>query len=482
MTNQFPLMVAGANAGNDAQSVLEVTCPYDGASVGSVAVANGDHVELALQTAYALFRDRQAWLPVAKRIEILDTLAGLMDNQLEELAMLAASEGGKPLVDSRVEAVRALEGVRLSAEALRTQSGNMVPMGVNPASANRIAFTQHEPIGVVVAVSAFNHPLNLIVHQVAPAIAAGCPVIVKPAAVTPLSCCRFVELLYEAGLPENWCQVVVTENNDVAGQLVMDPRNAFFSFIGSARVGWMLRSKLAPGTRCALEHGGVAPVMVAEDADLDATLPALLKGGYYHAGQVCVSVQRVFVASAIAEDVADRLARGARALRVGDPRSPETEVGPLIREQELDRVGTWVNEAMEHGARCLTGGHALENQCYAPTVLVDPPAGATISRQEVFGPVVCVYPYENMEDAITQANDLPYAFQAAVFTRDLDRALAAYRALDAAAVMINDHSAFRVDWMPFAGLKQSGHGVGGIHFTFEDMQIEKMAVIRSASL
>lgn len=481
MTDPFPLMIAGASASAD-QPILEVRCPYDGAAVGSVAVANSGHAEQALQTAYALFRDRSTWLPVAKRLEVLDAVAALMADQLEALALLAASEGGKPLVDSRVEAVRALDGVRLASEALRAQSGNMVPMNVNPASSNRLAFTQHEPIGVVVAVSAFNHPLNLIVHQVAPAIAAGCPVIVKPAAVTPLSCCRFVELLYEAGLPEAWCQVVVTQDNEVASQLVTDPRNAFFSFIGSARVGWMLRSRLAPGTRCALEHGGVAPVIVADDADLDAALPALLKGGFYHAGQVCVSVQRVFAATAVAEEVADRLARGARKLRVGDPRADETEVGPLIREQELDRVGTWVNEAMEHGARCLTGGHALENQCYAPTVLVDPPVDATISRQEVFGPVVCVYSYDDVEDAIAQANDLPYAFQAAVFTRDLDRALAVFRGLDASAVMINDHSAFRVDWMPFAGLKQSGLGVGGIHFTFEDMQIEKMAVIRSASL
>lgn len=480
MTPAFPLMLAEATT--ESAPALGVTCPYDAAIVGTVALTDANNAELALKTAYATFRDRAGWLPVARRLEILDRAADLMATQLEDLALLAASEGGKPLVDSRVEAVRALEGVRLAAEALRTQSGNMYPMNVNPASANRIAFTQHEPIGVVVAVSAFNHPLNLIVHQVAPALAAGCPVIVKPAAVTPLSCCRFVELLYEAGLPQNWCQVAVTVDNDVASQLVTDSRNAFFSFIGSAGVGWMLRSRLAPGTRCALEHGGVAPVIVAEDADLEATLPALLKGGFYHAGQVCVSVQRVFAAESIAEEVAAQLARGAMALRVGDPRLAETEVGPLIRQQEVDRVGTWVNDATVGGARCLSGGHALENQCYAPTVLVDPPQTATISRQEAFGPVVCVYPYESMDNAIARANDVPFAFQASVFTRDLDGALAAYRGLDAAAVMINDHSAFRVDWMPFAGLKQSGHGVGGIHFTFEDMQIEKMAVIRSASL
>ena len=355
-------------------------------------------------------------------------------------------------------------------------------MGINSASAGRLAMTHREPIGVVVAVSAFNHPLNLIVHQVGPAIAAGCPVIVKPAEDTPLSCFRFVQLLYEAGLPEAWCQALVVADLDVASQLVTDTRVGFFSFIGSARVGWMLRSKLAPGTRCALEHGGAAPVIVHADADLDDALPLLAKGGFYHAGQVCVSVQRIYAHASIARDVAKRLATLAEQLVIGDPTLAETEVGPLIRHAEVERVDEWVQEAVTAGAQLLCGGKRLSDSCYAPTVLFNPPDDVRVSQQEIFGPVICVYDFEDVDQAVARANALPFAFQAAVFTGNIDAALNGYRRLDASAVMVNDHTAFRVDWMPFAGLRQSGLGTGGIPYTFEDMQVEKLLVMRSPAL
>ncbi|MCH7683419.1 MAG: aldehyde dehydrogenase family protein, partial [Gemmatimonadetes bacterium] len=291
-----------------------------------------------------------------------------------------------------------------------------------------------------------------------------------------------VAILREAGLPEEWCQALQTTDLEVAGALVSDQRVGFFSFIGSDRVGWMLRSKLAPGTRCALEHGGAAPVIVAADADLDHALPLLAKGGFYHAGQVCVSVQRVFAERRIARELAERLAEAGNALKVGDPTEPDTDVGPLIREAEVQRVGEWVREAIDGGAECLSGGEPRSATCYAPTVLFNPPADAKVSTHEIFGPVICVYPYDELDAAIERANALPVAFQAAVFTRDLDTALRASRRLDASAVMVNDHTAFRVDWMPFAGLRRSGLGVGGIPYTMLDMQIEKMVVVRSPEL
>ena len=315
MAERYPLMVPEATSGAPA----EVRAPYDGELIASVEVGGEAAVEQALATAYRLYRDRSAWISPATRIEILHRTAALMRERAEHLALEAAREGGKPLIDSRVEVARAIDGVLNCAELLRSHGGHVIPMDINAASANRVAFTQHEPIGVVVAVSAFNHPLNLIVHQVAPGIAAGCPVIVKPAEATPLSCFRFVAMLREAGLPEAWCQALITDSKEATGRLVTDPRVGFFSFIGSAAVGWMLRSKLAPGARCALEHGGAAPVIVAADADLDVALPRLAKGGFYHAGQVCVSVQRVFAHRSIAAQVADGLAREARTLRVGDP-------------------------------------------------------------------------------------------------------------------------------------------------------------------
>jgi len=478
MTNEFPVMIPGAATDN---GDLKVVAPYDGTKIGSVKLADGAAVEKALENADRLFRDRRQWLKPHERITILEKVSNTMSQRLEELAVEAAREGGKPLIDSKVEAARAIDSLQGCVEVLRTQAGVEVPMGLTPASDNRAAFTRKEPIGVVVAVSAFNHPLNLIVHQVGPAVASGCPVIVKPASDTPLSCFRFVSMLHEAGLPPEWCQPLVAKRDD-ATRLVTDPRVAFFSFIGSAEIGWGLRSKLAPGTRCALEHGGAAPVIVAADANLDSAIPLLSKGGFYHAGQVCVSVQRVFAHESIAKDLANRLAESGKRLKIGDPTLGGTEVGPLIRPEEVDRVESWVNEAFDAGTEVLSGAKRISDSCYECTVLFDPPANAKVSEHEVFGPVICVYPYADLDDAIRRANSLPLAFQAAVFTRDLDIAMHAYNHLDGSAVMVNDHTAFRVDWMPFAGLKHSGLGVGGIPHTMHDMQIEKMLVIRSPSL
>jgi len=461
---------------------ISVTAPFDGSDISSVPNATQQDVENALATAHALYRDRDGWLSKPRRIEILKRAAEIIKERREELALEAAREGGKPLMDSLVEIDRAADGVENCVEVLRAEGGRVIPMSLNPSSTGRIAFTQFEPIGPVVAVSAFNHPFNLIVHQVTPAIAVGCPVIVKPADITPLSCFAFVNILYEAGLPKEWCQIVVPQDLDVATALVSDPRNAFFSFIGSARVGWMLRSKLAPGTRCALEHGGAAPVILAGDADLDDALPRLAKGGFYHAGQVCVSVQRIFAHSSIAEKAAAGLAELGAKLKVGDPTSPDTEVGPLIRTAEVDRIDEWVQAAIAGGAKCLTGGERISESCYKPTVLLDPPADANVSTMEIFGPVICVYSYDDLDDAIEQANSLPVSFQAAVMTKDIDTAMRVYNRIDATAVMVNEHTAFRVDWMPFAGARQSGHGVGGIPYSMHEMQIEKMMVLRSDEL
>ncbi|MDX1670318.1 MAG: aldehyde dehydrogenase family protein, partial [Limnobacter sp.] len=345
------------------------------------------------------------------------------------------------------------------------------------AGAGRMAFTTREPIGVVVAVSAFNHPLNLIVHQVGPAVAVGCPVIVKPATATPLSAQAFVNMLYEAGLPEDWCRLAVCKSN-VAEKMVTDPRVGFFTFIGSGAVGWMLKSKLAPGTRAALEHGGVAPVIVDESADLEGMIPALTKGGFYHSGQVCVSVQRVYAPKNSAGALAQMLAREARHLVTGNAIEEATQCGPLIQPGEVDRVEQWVNEARQGGAQVLCGGERMGKTTYAPTVLLNPPANAKVTTSEVFGPVVCVYESDSIDASIAQANSLDVAFQASVFTSKLDVAMQCVREIDATAVMVNDHTAFRVDWMPFAGRRHSGYGVGGIGYTMHDMTCDKMAVIK----
>jgi len=478
MTDHFPLLVPGATP----DGKIEVMAPFDGSVIATVDTGGSDAVEAAVATAHALHSDRTNWLPAEQRIDVLARTAGIMQSRFDELAVEAAREGGKPLADSKVEVARAIDGIRNCIEVLRTEHGQEVPMQKNAASMNRLAFTTHEPIGVVVAVSAFNHPLNLAVHQIGPAIAAGCPVIIKPAGDTPLSCFRLIGILREAGLPDEWCQGILTSDLEVAAQLVSDRRVGFFSFIGSARVGWMLRSKLAPGTRCALEHGGVAPVIVAADADLDDAIPLLAKAGFYHAGQVCVSVQRVYAHASIARELAERIAEAGAGMKVGDPTLADTDIGPLIRHAETDRVHEWVQDAINRGAELICGGSKLSDSTYQATVLLNAPDDALISRNEVFGPVIQVYAYDDIDDAITRANALDVSFQAAVFSRTIDTCMHAFKHLNGSAIMINDHTAFRVDWMPFAGLKHSGYGVGGIPYTFRDMQVEKMMVIRSPSL
>lgn len=458
---------------------LDVCSPFDGSLIKTLALQTADEAEQMLVTARRLFQDRDGWLEPDQRIAILQKLSNLVAAEAEDFALLIAQEGGKPLTDARIEVTRVIDGIALAAkELLHVMRGEEIPMGHTEATRNRTAFTRCEPLGVVLAISAFNHPLNLIVHQAIPAVAVGCPVIVKPAMTTPLNCLRLCELLTEAGLPAGWCQPIVCDN-DVAEKLVTDERLAFLTFIGSARVGWALRGKLAPGVRCALEHGGAAPVIVDETVDLDRVIPSLLKGGFYHAGQVCVSVQRVFAAEAIARNLAERLAKGASQLKVGDATTEETEVGPLILPREVTRVHTWVNEAVAGGAELLTGGQPSGETMYLPTVLFDPDPEYKVSKEEIFGPVVCIYPYKDRREAIERANSLNGAFQAAVYTDDLEVALDTVKRLDASAVMVNDHTAFRADWMPFAGRRESGYGVGGIGYTMRDMVQTKMTVIKT---
>lgn len=455
-----------------------VVNPFDQSPVGEVDYVDWLTIDKWLDEQTALHRDPSQWLPNYRRAEILRSIAAQIRERAEELALQIASEGGKPLIDARIEVARAISSTEQAAEQIAVvMAGEEILMDHSAAGAGRKAWTTREPIGPVVAISAFNHPLNLIVHQVATAIATGCPVLVKPADDTPLSARTYCEMAVKAGLDERWCRFALCEI-PVAEKMVTDPRVAFFTFIGSAKVGWSLAKKLAPGTRYALEHGGAAPVIVDHDVDLDTVIPSLLKGGFYHSGQVCVSVQRIFVPRNAARNIADLLAQGASKLVVGNAIFEETDCGPLIRHREVDRVASWVDEAKAGGAEIFTGGSKISDSCYAPTVLFNPPADAKVSTMEIFGPAVCVYEYDELDDAISRSNSLPFAFHAAVYSQRLDIAHKCIRELDATAVMVNDHSALRVDWMPFAGRRQSGFGVGGIGYTMRDMVHEKMAVFK----
>ena len=457
---------------------LKINSPYDGHLIDEIDLDDAERVENVLETAHKLTLDHDKIIPAPRRIEILEKTAELVQAKAQEYAHRSAEEGGKPLIDSRIELFRAVQGIREAAQSISKLTGHEIPMNLTSSSMNRMALTTREPIGLVAAISAFNHPFNLIVHQVIPAVAVGCPVIIKPARTTPLSCLNLVNCLYEAGLPKEWCQMVVCESS-LAEKLATDSRVAFFSFIGSGEIGWMLRSKLAPGTRCALEHGGAAPVIIDHDADLEEALPLLAKGGFYHAGQVCVSVQKVFVHESRLDEFQKQLVKLAEKLVVGDPTDEKTEVGPLIQESEVDRVHQWVNEAKIAGAKILTGGKKIGNTCYAPTILLNPADEAKVSTHEIFGPVINIYSFKDRLRAIERANLTPFSFQAAVFTKSIDTALDTSKRINAAAVMINDHTAFRVDWMPFGGRKDSGLGVGGILPTMMEMTEEKLLIFRS---
>ena len=458
----------------------QVYNPFNGKLVGEVPIHEEKQVKEALDRGASVFADRSKWLTVPQRIQILESFQKLVDSNQGKLIQQALAEGGKPLVDTQVEVNRAMNGIKVAIETIPHLVGREIPMRLNAASMNRMAYTYHEPGGLVSAISAFNHPVNLIIHQVIPAVAVGCPVVVKPASKTPLSCLSLVELLHQAGLPKDWCQALVCSNED-AEQLVTDRRVNFLTFIGSSRVGWALRSKLAPGANCALEHGGVAPVIVEADANVEEAVPLLVKAGFYHAGQVCVSVQRVYAHESLAKSLAEKMAEKSAKLVVGDPADPKTEVGPLISHAECQRVSDWVDEAVQKGAKLLCGGKKISDSCYAPTVLWNPPDDVRISKQEVFGPVVCVYSYKKTDEAVKRANALPFCFQAAVFTQSIDQAFYYVKNLQATAVMVNDHTAFRVDWMPFGGRMESGLGMGGIPRSMEDMTAEKMFVVKTNS-
>ena len=460
---------------------IVVKSPFDGRVLDEIKVATKADVDVALDLARGVYEDQKQWLAKHERVAILEKTVEIMSSRIEELTQIAVNEGGKPYMDSKVEVERAINGVKLAIEHMGVFEGKEIAMGHTASSANRMAYTMKEPIGVVAAISAFNHPLNLAVHQTVPAIAVGSPVIIKPSETTPMSAMNFVEILYEAGLPKAWCQVVVC-HREAAQHLATHQKVDYLTFIGSGAVGWYLNSQVSAGTRVGLEHGGVAPVIVEPDADMTELIPALAKGGFYHAGQVCVSVQRIYVHESICDEVGAKLSEAAKKLIIGDPMDPKTEVGPLITHTEVDRVESWVNEAVEGGAKVLCGGKRVSDSCFEATILLNPPADAKVSTAEVFGPVVCIYSYNDIEKAFDAANSLEVSFQAAIFTKNIDMALHAVRRLNGTAVMVNDHTAFRVDWMPFGGANASGLGMGGISYSMEEMSKEKLMVIKSSAL
>lgn len=456
---------------------LEVVAPWSGEVIGEMALGTTADVDRAVAAAGAVVGRLGSR---AARAAVLDRAAQLLAADREELARTIALEAAKPIRAARVEVDRAVETLRFSAAAVRTSHGDEVPMDAHPAGDGLLAFTVREPVGVVAAITPFNFPLNLVAHKLGPAIAAGCPVVLKPAEKTPLSAIALVERLLDAGLDPQAIQVVTGLGPEVGAHLAAHPGIAALSFTGSVAVGHALAASASPGVRVLLELGSAAPLVVERDADLDAVAERVAAHAFGHAGQSCVSVQRLVVHREVVDDLAKRLVARTESLVVGDPLEEATDLACLIRPEPAVRLASWVEQAVADGAALLVGG-GRDGARMAPTVLSDVPRDAALWVEEAFGPVVVCSPFTTFEEAVAAVGAGPDLINAGVFTRDLDRALRYVRALDAGAVMVNESPTFRVDHMPYGGVGRAGTTREGPASTVRELTREKLVVLRGGT-
>lgn len=472
MPDVTPMLIDGEQV--TADEVSEIRSPYDGSVVGSVPRGTEHDIDRAV--AAALARWRSGPLPTHERAAILDRAATAVSTHAEELAQLIAAEAAKPINTARTEASRAVDTFRFSAAVARTLAGDVVPLDASTSGEGKLGFTLRVPVGVVAAISPFNFPLNLVAHKVAPAVAAGCAVVLKPASATPLTALRLASILHdECGLPAGWLNVVTCPGS-VAEHLATHPDVAMVTFTGSADVGWHIRAR-APRTKVSLELGNNTPVIVEPSAPVAATAAKIATTGFAFAGQSCISVQRVYVHASIAEQFVEELVAHVEELRLGDPLDDETQVSALITSEDTDRVRSVLEEAVAAGARCATGGAVDPNGILRPTVLTDVRSDMAVSATEVFGPVVTVQAYDSLDEAIEFANDTRYGLQAGIFTEDLSSALRAARELDFGGVTVNEAPTWRADQMPYGGVRESGNTKEGPAWAVRAMTEERLVAI-----
>jgi acyl-CoA reductase-like NAD-dependent aldehyde dehydrogenase len=448
---------------------VEVRSPYSGDTIGRVAKAGAEETRRAVDSAH---RAMQEPLPAHKRAEILVRVSGALGRRHEEVARLISDEAGKPLKAARVEAARAMSTFTFAAVEARKLAGDMVPMDAAQAGEGKLAFTLRRPIGVVGAISPFNFPLNLVAHKIAPALAAGCAVVLKPASQTPLSALLLAELEEEAGLPPGWLNVLVGPASEIGDVLVADDRVKLITFTGSSEVGWKLKER-APKKRVNLELGNATPLIVTADADVEAAATKVSQNAFAFAGQSCISVQRVYVERDAYEDFIGRLVPLVEALKIGDPGDEDTDVGPVIDEGARERILDWIKAT---SGDVLTGGE-LDGELIRPTVIANPGRDDEVSCQEVFGPVCTVTAVDSLEEAIELANGTRYGLQAGIFTRSIDSALRAAQGLEFGGVTVNEAPTFRSDQMPYGGVKDSGNTREGPHYAVRELTEERLVVI-----
>ncbi|MEP6892835.1 MAG: aldehyde dehydrogenase family protein [Gaiellaceae bacterium] len=452
---------------------IEVRSPFDGSLVGRVAKGGAAEARRAIDAAERAMLEP---LPAHKRAEILVRVAAALGRRADEAAQLISGEAGKPLEAARVEVARAMSTYTMAAVQARTLTGQMVPMDASQAGEGKLAFTMRIPIGVVGAISPFNFPLNLVAHKIAPALAAGCAVVLKPATQTPLSALLLAELETEAGLPPGWLNVLVGPSAEIGDVLVEDERVKLITFTGSGAVGWKLRER-APRKRVNLELGNATPVIVEADADIDGAAAKLAANAFSFAGQSCISVQRVYVQQAVYEEFKASFLPRVEALNVGDPADEDTDVGPLIAPSERDRVVEWIEQAREGGAAILTGG-VLDGDLLRPTVVERPALEAHLSCDEAFGPVCTLQSYDTLDEAVSLANGTRYGLQAGIFTSSLAAATYAAGCLEFGGVTVNEAPTFRADQMPYGGVKDSGNTREGPAWAVREMTEERLVVLQ----
>ena len=454
----------------------EVLSPYDESVVARVAMGDESHIDKAVRAAHQVFIE--GGLPQYERAEILDRAAGIARDRQEDLAQTIAAEAGKPLKTARVEAARTADTLTFSSVEARKLTGGTIPMEASAAGVGKLGVMLRVPYGVVGAISPFNFPLNLVAHKLGPALAAGNAVVLKPAGPTPISSIKLAEILLEAGLPEGWLSVIPGHGKSVGNAIVEHELTKAITFTGSAPVGWGIRSKV-PHKKVNLELGSNAPLIVNDDGDWETAADKARIHAFSHAGQSCISIQRILVHEDIAEGFIQRLKTNVESLKVGDPMDPDTDVGPLITRGDRDRVKEWVDEAVASGAELVTGGELVdEDRCLAPTLLRHPSREAKVWCEEIFGPVATIDTFSDFDEALKMANDSKFGLQAGVFTRDIGRGLKAGNTLEFGGVLINEVPTFRADQQPYGGVKDSGNTREGPASSVYELTEERMVTFQ----
>ncbi|HET7455904.1 MAG TPA: aldehyde dehydrogenase family protein [Solirubrobacterales bacterium] len=454
----------------------EVKSPYDGSVVGRVAQGDEALANKAIEAADEAFEATD--FPQHERAKVLDRAAELAAERRDELAATIAAEAGKPIKTATLEAERCVSTLEFSSVEARKLTGGTVPMEAAPAGVGKLGVMLRVPYGVVGAISPFNFPLNLVAHKLGPAIAAGNAVVLKPAGQTPISALKLAEILVEAGLPDNWLSVIPGPGSKVGNAIVEHPLTKAITFTGSAPVGWDIRSKV-PHKKVNLELGSNAPLIVDADGDWEAAADKAQLHAFSHAGQSCISIQRILVHESIADRFTERLVKNVEGLTVGDPLDESTDVGPLITPDDRDRVKEWVDEAVSAGAELLVGGELVdEGRCLAPTLLKAPPKAAKVWCEEIFGPVATIDTFRVFEEALTMANDSKFGLQAGVFTSDIGKGLEAGRTLEFGGVLINEVPTFRADQQPYGGVKDSGNTREGPAYAVYELTEERFVTLQ----